>query len=72
VVLGIFHGAETLEILGVPADKGWLLSGCVSFGYPTGRWGLAERRPVHEVTYRNRWGGDSGLDVPEPLWVGGR
>ena len=36
LVLGIFHGPETAEILGVPADEGWLQSGCVSFGYPTG------------------------------------
>ena len=70
VVLGIFHPAETLAALGVPTDEGWVLSGCVSFGYPTGRWGVAPRRPVHQVTYRNRWGGAPGLEVPEPLWPG--
>ncbi len=68
VVLGVFHLAETLEILGVPADEGWVLSGCVSFGYPTGRWGVADRRPVGEVSYRNRWGSPVGLDVSGPLW----
>jgi len=68
VVLGVFHAAETLEILGVPSAEGWLLSGCVSFGYPTGRWGVAPRRPVHEVTFRNRWGAAAGLEVPAPLW----
>lgn len=70
VVLGVFHLHETLDILGVPADEGWILSGCVSFGYPTGRWGLAPRRPVHHVTYRNRWGAGPGFEVPEPLWGG--
>jgi hypothetical protein len=57
-----------MEILAVPPDKGWTLACCVSFGYPTGRWGVAARRPAHEVTYRNSWGSDPGLQVPEPLW----
>lgn len=68
VVMGVFHPAETLSILGVPDDQGWLLSGCVSFGYPTGRWGVAPRRPVHEVSYRNRWGESSGMEIDHPLW----
>jgi nitroreductase len=67
-VLGIFHGPEALEILGVPADKGWTMACCVSFGYPTGRWGIAPRRPVHEVAYRNRWGSPVGFEADEPLW----
>jgi len=67
-VLGLFHGAEALEVLGVPADEGWQMSCCVSFGYPTGRWGLAVRRPVHEVSFRNRWGAPVGFEVSESLW----
>jgi nitroreductase len=67
-VLGIFHGPEALEILGVPAGHGWSMACCVSFGYPAGRWGIARRRPVHEVAYRNSWGADPGLQAPEPLW----
>jgi nitroreductase len=67
-VLGAFHGAEAMQVLGVPPDKGWVMACCVSFGYPTGRWGIAVRRPVHEVAYRNRWGSDLGLRVPGPLW----
>jgi nitroreductase len=69
-VLGVFHGAEAMQVLGVPQDKGWAMACCVSFGYPTGRWGVAERHPVHEVAYRNAWGADLGLQVPEPLWPG--
>ena len=69
-VLGVFHPKETLEILGVPEDKGWIMSCCVSFGYPTGRWGVAARRPVQEVAYRNRWGTPIGVEVDEPLWSG--
>jgi nitroreductase len=69
-LLQFFHPAETLEILEVPTDQGWILTGCVSFGYPTGTWGVAPRRPVDEVAYRNTWGTDVGFTVPEPLWVG--
>jgi nitroreductase len=67
-VLGVFHGPETLEILGAPTDEHWVMACCVSFGYPTGRWGVAARRPVHEVSFRNRWGNDAGFEVPQPLW----
>ncbi len=69
-LLQFFHPAETLEILGVPADEGWILSATVSFGYPTGRWGVAARHPVDQVSYRNTWGHDVGFSVPEPLWPG--
>jgi nitroreductase len=67
-VLGGFHHEEALEILGVPADQHWIMACLVSFGYPTGRWGVAARRPVQEVAYRNSWGTSIGFDVPEPLW----
>jgi len=62
------HHDEVLEILGVPADEGWRMLACVPLGYPAGRWGVAPRRPVHEVTFRNRWGTAPGFEVPEPLW----
>jgi nitroreductase len=68
-LLQFFHPTETLEILGVPDDEGWILTGCVSFGYPTGRWDVAPRRPVDEVSFRNSWGADVGFTVPEPLWT---
>lgn len=67
-VLGVFYRDEVLEILGVPQDEGWINACCVSFGYPTGRWGVAERRPVHEVAARNRWDGPLGFEVPAPVW----
>lgn len=67
-VLSAFHLDEVLELLGVPKDAGWVCSACVSFGYPTGRWGIASRRPAHEVAYRNRWGEPCGFTVDEPLW----
>jgi nitroreductase len=67
-VLGIFRGAEAMELLGVPGDRGWSMACCVSFGYPTGRWAVAARRPASEIAYRNAWGEDLGLDIPGPLW----
>jgi nitroreductase len=70
VVLGFFHQEESFEILGVPTDEQWIMACCVSFGYPTGKWGVAPRRPVHEVSYRNRWGSDVGFTVDQPLWPG--
>ena len=69
-LLQFFSPAETLEILEVPTDEGWILSGTVSFGYPTGTWGVAPRRPVHEVSHRNTWGTEVGFEVPAPLWQG--
>ena len=69
--LGFFHPKRSLEILGVPPGEGWIMACCVSFGYPTGRWGVAARRPVHEVAHRNRWGEPVGFEVPEPLWSPG-
>ena len=69
-LLQFFHPTETFEILEVPTDRGWVLSGTVSFGYPTGTWGVAARRPVHEVSYRNAWGAGIGFDISEPLWTG--
>ena len=63
-----FHDAEVKEILGVPADEGWYMNCCVSFGYPTGRWGVARRQPPQEVSFRNQWGEPVGFEVTEPLW----
>lgn len=68
VVLGVFHPDEVFDILGVPRDQHWVMSCCVSMGYPTGRWGVAPRRPVHEVAYRNQWGDPVGFALDTPLW----
>jgi hypothetical protein len=64
----VFELDAVLEILGVPKEEGWIFASCVTFGYPTGRWGVAPRIPVHEVSYRNRWGDPVGFEIPEPLW----
>lgn len=66
-VLGMMFPGEVREILGVP-DETWTNPCMVSFGYPTGRWGVAERLPVDKVAARNSWSGPLGYSVPEPLW----
>ena len=64
----VFHNDEVLDILGVPKDEGWNMLGCVSLGYPTGKWGVATRQPAHDVSFRNQWGVDVGFRDDEPLW----
>ena len=56
----------------MPADQGWNFNCCVTFGYPTGRWGVAPRIAVENVSYRNGWGRPVGFQIPEPLWPGSR
>ncbi len=65
-----FRIDEMKAVLGVPEEGGWKFNACVTFGYPTGRWGVAPRRPAHEVSYRNSWDGDLGFEIPLPLWSG--
>jgi nitroreductase len=64
----MFKGEQVLDLLGVPKDEGWNMAGCITFGYPTGRWGVAARRPAEEVAHRNRWGAPLGIAVDGPRW----
>ena len=64
----MFKKDQMYEILGVPTDQNWIFAALVTMGYPTGRWGVAPRRPVHEVAFRNQWGTPVGFEIPEPLW----
>ena len=63
-----FKRDEVLPILGVPAGEGWIMAACVTFGYPTGNWGVAARTAVEDVSYRNRWGEPLDFAVDGPLW----
>lgn len=67
----LFKNDETLAVLDVPKDQGWRMVCCVPMGYPTGKWGVAKRRPAHEVSYRNSWGTPLGTEINEPLWPDG-
>jgi len=62
------RSAQVFELLDVPSDEGWQFGACAMFGYPTGRWGVAERAPVEDVTYLNRWGHRLPFDVNGPLY----
>jgi nitroreductase len=59
---------EVLDILGVPEGEGWIMSCCITLGYPTGRWGVAERIPAERVSFSNRWGSPLPFEVKGPLW----
>ena len=67
-ILGMFRQQEVFDILGVPADKGWTMNAAVSAGYPTGRWGLAKRKPAHHVAFAERWDEPLGFTIDEPRW----
>jgi nitroreductase len=67
-MLQSYFSNEVFDILGVPKDAGWYMHGAVTMGYPTGKWGVAPRKPVDEFAARNSWQGALGFTVPEPLW----
>ncbi len=67
-ILGSFQSQAVFEMLGVPGDKGWTLAAAVSCGHPLGRWDVAPRKPVEEVTYSNHWGDPLPFQVDGPLW----
>ena len=65
-----YEADKVTRLLGVPTEDGWTMTAMLAFGYPLGRWGLAaDRRPVHEVSSRNRWGEPFGAAVPGPMWT---
>jgi nitroreductase len=67
-MLQTYHAEEVMTILGAPRDAGWYLHGVITMGYPTGRWGVGARKPVHQVAARNSWEGELGFTVDAPLW----
>ena len=67
-VLGMFKPEKAFEILSIPNDKGWKIDAVITAGYPLGKWGVAKRNPVDEVTYLNTWGNETNWNLKEPLW----
>lgn len=63
-----FFADQVGDILGVPKDEGWAMHGVVAMGYPLGKWGVGARKPVDHVAARNRWDGELGFTVPQPLY----
>ena len=66
-VMSFFNRDQVMEVLGVPAEGAPPLVATVTFGYPTGRWGVAQRNPVEQVTYENQWGTALTFAVDGPL-----
>jgi len=67
-VLGMFNSEKAFEILNIPSDKGWQINAIITAGYPLGKWDVAKRTPVNEVTYLNSWGNETNWNFDEPLW----
>jgi nitroreductase len=67
-VMGVFHKQETLDVLGVPAEGTPGFVACVTFGYPTGRWGVAQRNAVESVMFEDQWGTPLSFPVGGPLY----
>jgi nitroreductase len=44
---------EVRALLGIPAEVE--TAALIPLGYPTGRWGVAKRRPLEEVVFGDRW-----------------
>ena len=65
-----YYRAEVLELLGAPDGEEWIPYAMVTFGRPTGRWGVAQRMPAHKVTYIDRWGEAPSWTVDTPIWPG--
>tara|TARA_B100001094_G_C18082599_1_gene746017 strand:+ start:566 stop:1228 length:663 start_codon:yes stop_codon:yes gene_type:complete len=67
-VLGMFNQEKVFKALDIPTDKGWKINAVVTAGYPLGKWGVAEREPVENVTFFNKWNNKPGWDLKEPLF----
>ena len=67
-VLGMFNQEKTFEALNIPTDKGWRINAVVTAGYPLGKWGVAKRDPLEDVTFLNTWGNKPGWNLEEPLF----
>ena len=63
-----FETEKVFEVLNIPNDKGWTLNATITAGYPLGKWGVAERKPVDDVTYLNTWGNKTNWNLEQPRW----
>lgn len=58
---------EVEEVLGVP-EGFWHMHAMIPMGYPTGRWGLAKRKPAEDFVYAETWGEPVGWSAV-PNWT---
>lgn len=45
---------EVRALLGIPAEVE--TAALIPLGYPKGRWGVGQRRPLEEVVFTDHWG----------------
>ncbi|MGI9622445.1 MAG: nitroreductase family protein [Acidimicrobiales bacterium] len=50
-----YRKREVEELIGMP-EGFWHMHAMIPIGYPTGRWGMAERNPIEEFVYSETWG----------------
>lgn len=60
--------AEVDALLGRPSDSEYEMFAMIPIGRPTGRWGVAVRRPLHEMVYAERWAQPPDWACDQPLW----
>lgn len=60
--------AAVEALLGLPSDSEYEMAAMIPLGRPTGRWGVAQRRPLHELVYSERWAEPPEWTCDEPLW----
>lgn len=60
--------ADVDALLGLPQDSEYEMVAMVPLGRPTGRWGVASRRPLHELVYSERWSRPPDWTCDAPLW----
>jgi nitroreductase len=57
------------RLLGLPEDEPlYNMHGMIPLGYPTGNWGVANRKPAHESVFSETWGTPVDWRADEPLW----
>ncbi|GAA0617049.1 nitroreductase family protein [Sporichthya brevicatena] len=60
--------AEVDALLGRPPDSEYEMFAMIPIGRPLGRWGVAQRRPLHEMVYTERWACPPDWNCDRPLW----
>lgn len=54
------------DLLGMPRDSIWNMHAMIPIGYPTGKWGVPNRRPAEEAVYSETWGTPVEWSAPQP------
>ena len=59
---------EVDALLGRPLDSEYEMFAMIPLGRPLGRWGVAQRRPLHETVYSERWAERPDWTCDRPRW----